>query len=85
MNFLVDANLPATMVSWLGTGVDQAAYVDELLAPGALDGAIWELARSREMIVVSKDADFAVRAMRERSVQVVWIRCGNMKLRPFEA
>ncbi len=35
--------------------------------------------------MVSKDADFATRAAREESVRVVWVRCGNLKLKVFEA
>jgi len=36
-------------------------------------------------VLLSKDSDFAVRALRERVVQVVWIRCGNLKRKEFEA
>lgn len=85
MKFLVDANLPDAMVRWLWAEHDHAAYVDDLLPVASRDDAIWELARTQGMVVLSKDADFAVRAVRELTVQVVWIRCGNLKLRAFEA
>lgn len=85
MNFLVDANLPDVIVRDLFDDGDTAAYVDDLLPATSSDDAIWDLARAQGWVILSKDADFAIRALRERTVQVVWIRCGNLKLKVFEA
>ncbi len=84
MKYLVDANLPRALTKWLAADGDEAAYVDDLLAPPADDDDIWELAADRGAIIVSKDADFATRAARDDRVRVVWIRCGNLKLSVFE-
>jgi predicted nuclease of predicted toxin-antitoxin system len=85
VKYLVDANLPRALAGWLASDGDEAFYVDDLLAPPAADDGIWALAAARELIIVSKDADFAARAARDHQVRVVWIRCGNLKLRAFEA
>ncbi|MGD9816543.1 MAG: DUF5615 family PIN-like protein [Hyphomonadaceae bacterium] len=85
MNFLVDANLPDALVRLLWDENTNAVYVDDVLPAASPDDAIWELARTQAMVIVSKDSDFAMRALREHTVQVVWIRCGNLKLKVFEA
>ncbi len=85
MKFLVDANLPDIIVRQLWDTDDHAAYVDDLLPAASPDDVIWELARTEGWVILSKDSDFAVRALREQTVQVVWVRCGNLKRREFEA
>jgi predicted nuclease of predicted toxin-antitoxin system len=85
VKYLVDANLPRDLARWLASDSDEALYVDDLLTSPATDAEIWDLAARDGLIIVSKDADFAARAVRDERVRVVWIRCGNVKLRPFEA
>jgi predicted nuclease of predicted toxin-antitoxin system len=84
VKFLVDANLPRALTSWLADGGNEAFYVDDLLAAPAADDDIWKLAAANAFVVVSKDSDFAVRAARDADVRVVWIRCGNLKLSVFK-
>lgn len=84
MKFLVDANLPRPLTQWLAVEGDEALYVDDLLPPPARDDAIWNLALERDCVIVSKDADFADLAIRDQRVRVVWIRCGNLKIKFFE-
>lgn len=88
MKFLIDANLPRALAAWIAAGGDagdDVAYIDDLLSPPAADDDIWNLALAQGAVVVTKDADFAVRAARDDRVRVVWIRCGNLKLKLFEA
>lgn len=84
MKYLIDANLPRALAEWLIADGDEAIYVDDLLTPPATDDDIWELAADRGLIVVSKDADFAARSVRDDRVRIVWVRCGNLKLKVFE-
>jgi predicted nuclease of predicted toxin-antitoxin system len=63
---------------------DAAVYVDDVLPAPASDSDIWALAARDGLVIVSKDVDFASRAVRENSVWVVWVRCGNLKLKTFE-
>lgn len=83
MKFLVDANLPAALAGWLAEDGHDAAHVDDLLHPPADDDAIWILAAQTGRIVITKDVDFAQRAARDTTVQIVWVRCGNLKLTAF--
>jgi len=85
VNFPVDANLPDILVRMLGDENTKATYVDHLLPASSPDEVIWNFAREQGMVILSKDADFAMRALQERTVQVVWIRCGNLKLKVFES
>ncbi|MET0183486.1 MAG: DUF5615 family PIN-like protein [Caulobacterales bacterium] len=85
MKFLIDANLPRALAQWLVSDEDEAFYVDDLLKPPATDNDIWAHASAGNFIIISKDADFAARAVRDGSVRIVWVRCGNLKLNVFEA
>lgn len=48
------------------------------------DTQIWEYARERDMIIVSKDTDFSDRMMvSSPPPRIIHIRCGNMMMRDF--
>jgi predicted nuclease of predicted toxin-antitoxin system len=83
VKFLIDANLPAALAGWLAGEGHDVAHVDDLLPAPAADRDIWLLAVREGRIIVSKDSDFAQAAERDPTVQVVCIRCGNLKLREF--
>jgi predicted nuclease of predicted toxin-antitoxin system len=78
MTFLVDANLPPGLVDWLRSHGYDATHVRD--APGADcdDLTIFEWAKGHNLVVVTKDEDFAtMTTMAESSPQVVWLRLGN--------
>jgi predicted nuclease of predicted toxin-antitoxin system len=83
LKFLIDANLPPALAQWLAEDGHDAVYVHDLLAAPADDDAIWVLAAQTTRVVISKDSDFAQRVVRDAAVQVVWVRCGNLKLSVF--
>jgi predicted nuclease of predicted toxin-antitoxin system len=56
---LVDSNLPPALVAWLRQHGYEADHVDDLLAPSAPDGAIWDMAMERRAIVITKIATSA--------------------------
>jgi predicted nuclease of predicted toxin-antitoxin system len=82
---LIASNLPAALADWLRKEGVEADHVDEVLPPSTLDATIWDLARSRRAVVVTKDSDFRDRANRETGVSVIWVRSGNLKLSVFLA
>lgn len=76
--FLIDVNLPYRFSLWSG---DDCVHVRDI-GETWTDTQIWQYARDRNMVIVSKDADFSDRVMVSvPPPQVVHIRLGNMYLR----
>ena len=78
MKFLVDAQLPPALASWLCSMGNEADHVSDVLTLSALDADIWILAMQQSAVIVTKDRDFAIWAgARRQGPQVVWVRIGN--------
>jgi len=78
--FLIDVNLPCRFSLWAGEGYAHMRDVGESWT----DTQIWQYARDRDMVIVSKDADFSDRAMVSTPPpRVVHIRFGNMRMQGF--
>ena len=78
MKFLVDANLPIGLAVWLRQQGHEATHVSDSLGCDSDDRTILEFAQAANLIVVTKDEDFATRLLlRDDSPQVVWLRLGN--------
>lgn len=78
--FLVDVNLPYRFSLWSGEDCIHMRDIGEAWT----DTQIWQYARDREMVIVSKDADFSDRMMISvPPPRVVHIRMGNMGMRDF--
>jgi predicted nuclease of predicted toxin-antitoxin system len=78
VKFLVDAQLPPALVSWLQEAGHDAAHVEDVGLREANDGVIWAHALRTGAIIVTKDEDFAARSVREATGPViVWLRVGN--------
>ena len=80
-SFIVDENLPQTLVAKLGAGSLHATDLGERMS----DIQLWLYAKQHEQIVVTKDADFFDRLSLEGSPpKVVWVRLGNMRRTALE-
>lgn len=78
MRFLVDAQLPPALARWIEAQGHEAKAVREVGLREATDSTIWGYAAQGGWVVVTKDDDFAERAMRlDSGPQVVWLRIGN--------
>jgi predicted nuclease of predicted toxin-antitoxin system len=78
--FLIDVNLPYRFSLW--NSPDVVHQFD--LGDTWTDDQIWEYAKEHGLIIVSKDADFSVRAIfSEPPPKVIHIRFGNLKMRDF--
>ena len=78
MLFIIDAQLPPALGSWLSAKGHQAVHVVDLDMLQAEDGAIWRHAISVGGIILTKDEDFANRIVQNKSAPVVvWLRIGN--------
>ena len=78
MQFVVDAQLPPALATWLTDQGHAAVHVYELGLGRASDRVIWDRAVALGAVIVTKDEDFAVRRVLEGDgPPVVWIRFGN--------
>lgn len=82
MRWIVDAQLPPALARLLAERGHEAFHVYDLAMNEAEDGAIWNEALTRGAIILTKDEDFAARALISRDAPViVWLRLGNASKR----
>jgi predicted nuclease of predicted toxin-antitoxin system len=80
MQYLIDANLPYRFEFWRGSAYTHVFDLDDTWT----DSKIWNHAREKDCVIVSKDADFSDRIiLAEPPPRVIHIRVGNMKIREF--
>lgn len=78
--FLFDENLPRGLQFTPSLPVEHARD----LGAGVADAVLWEHAGRRDLVIVTKDADFSALAlMSEPPPRVVHLRFGNLRLRAF--
>ena len=79
MHFLVDAQLPPLLCSWLRGKGHAAAHVTDHGLAGASDHVIWARAVADDAIVLTKDEDFVIiRRSAANGPAVCWLRIGNV-------
>src|SRR4051794_5097309 len=75
---LFDENLPARLVTALTDIYPGSAHVSALNLAGASDDAIWTIAKSYGLAIVSKDEDFQrLSDCYGQPPKVIWVRLGN--------
>ena len=78
MRFLIDAQLPRQLATWLSAAGYECDHMGSRVPGSANDQAIWDLALSRQAIVITNDRDFVEWANARRPTpQIIWIRIGN--------
>lgn len=78
LKFLVDEQLPQALVRWLVARGHQARHVEDLGMSSTGDAEIATFAKSEDLIVVSKDADFLwLHAQDPKSFGLILLRLGN--------
>lgn len=77
MRFLIDAQLPLGLGSWVADQGYPSSHVNDVDLGNASDDEIEDEARASDLVIWSKDSDFAERARRRPGIQVVWLRLGN--------
>jgi len=78
MRFLIDAQLPPALASWLGDHGHSASSVREQGLRNADDGSIRHFASEGDWIIVTKDEDFVEQSLGvDEAPKVVWLRIGN--------
>jgi len=78
VKFVVDAQLPPALARFLSEEGYEAEHVADVGLLAASDREIWDYAKEQEAVIISKDEDFAERAlMAKEAPRVVWLRIGN--------
>lgn len=78
MKFLVDAQLPPALATWIVERGHEAQHVANIGMVSATDEDVWRFALSTGAVVVTKDHDFVEWAASRRPAPLVlWIRMGN--------
>ena len=87
MNFLVDAQLPRRMTTWLtAVGCDAVHTLDLPDGNRTTDEQINDLADREQRTVVTQDADFVDgHVLRNRPAKLLLISTGNISNRELEA
>ena len=81
MRFLVDEQLPSALARWISARGHEAEHVFDVGLGGADDAEIWRYAKMAKVIIITKDQDFVALARTDSSVNVVWLRSGNLPRR----
>jgi predicted nuclease of predicted toxin-antitoxin system len=81
MKLLVDNQLPLALARFLSENGVECQHVQDIDMDTVDDRVIWEYAKSRHLIIITKDEDFPLMADRQRSIppQIVWVRLGNCR------
>jgi predicted nuclease of predicted toxin-antitoxin system len=83
--FVLDENLPVRFPSTAGLTVLHVRDLGSSLSDSE-DSEVWAYAKAQDLVIVTKDADFADRMMMsDPPPRVVHIRIGNKRLADFTA
>jgi predicted nuclease of predicted toxin-antitoxin system len=79
VRFLVDAQLPPDLARFLREQGQQASAAREVGLRNAEDSTIWDYALREQCVIITKDEDFAQRALatQQPAPVVIWLRVGN--------
>jgi predicted nuclease of predicted toxin-antitoxin system len=78
--FIIDANLPYYFGLWNNSDYIHVFDINDTWS----DLQIWNYAKQNNLIIVTKDADFSLKALIEGTPpKVIHIRFGNLKMREF--
>ncbi len=78
--FLIDANLPPSLGKLLVYLGHSAEHVQDRGLLNADDGTIWDYAATNNMVIITRDKDFAQRrAVSKTGPVIVWIRLPNTR------
>ena len=82
MKFLVDNQLPTALARYLTQDLGvPAIHVRDVDLASADDFALWEYAAKENLIVVSKDEDFATLFLQHPVARLLWVRVRNCRRR----
>ena len=85
MKLLFDENLSYKLVRSLADMFPGSSHPRDIGLKSTDDRAIWEYARTNDLIIVSKDSDFYQRSLLYgHPPKIIWIRSGNCSTKTIE-
>ena len=83
---LFDENLSPRLCSALANELPGSVHVHEIGLGNADDVAVWQDAKDRDLIIVTKDSDFPdLQGVKGFPPKVLWLRVGNCSTGLIEA
>ncbi len=80
--FVLDENVPARLTFEISLPVISSSHA---LRRGAGDGDLWAFAREKELVIITKDADFSDRILVSTPPPwIVHLRFGNLRRRNYQ-
>ena len=80
MNFLVDNQLPPALARFIESEFKaNALHVADLGLRDASDAEVWRYASAKNLILISKDEDFAHMILNKPTAKLIWVRVGNCR------
>ncbi len=78
MRLLFDEQLSEDLLALFEDAFPESLHVRALGAAGASDSTVWQIAKERGCILVTKDEDFhRLSVLRGAPPKVIWLRLGN--------
>ena len=85
MKLLFDQNLSPRLPRTLIDVYPESVHVQDINMRDATDTDVWEYAKDREFVIVSKDSDFQARSLLYGSPpKFIWLRAGNCSVKVIE-
>lgn len=78
MKFLIDAQLPPALASWLAEAGHDAVALREIGLRDATDRQICSFALENGYVVVTKDEDYVALTRTVPGLRILWVRTGNV-------
>jgi predicted nuclease of predicted toxin-antitoxin system len=80
VKLLFDENISQRLVALLENEFPESRHIEDVVDRGSTDTGIWEVAKARKLMVVSKDNDFRQRALLlGPPPKVIWLDLGNAR------
>ena len=85
MKLLFDEHLSFKLVSRLNDIFPNSKHVSDVGLKFANDKDIWDYARNKQFVIVTKDSDFTDYSdLYGAPPFIIWIRCGNVRVSDIE-
>jgi len=80
VKFLVDNQLPPALARFISQDLHgEALHVSDIGLRCGSDAEVWTFAAENDLVLISKDEDFAALYSKKPSARLLWVRVGNCR------